>query len=298
MAVQVPELAAVDLAAATDDTEHRPATRRALFVANLELILPATGLAFMVFACFIAPLIFPIAGPNAGNLSFANIAPLSTGHILGTDPLGNDVLSRILYGGRVSIEVGAGSCLLGFVIGGFLGMLAGFKGGLLEIVIMRCLDMFLAIPALILAITIATFLGASELHVIWAISFFSVPGFARLSRAHTLRLREQIFMVSSKLSGQKDRVILIRHLAPNVIPNMLTFSFIFIGIAILVEAALSFLGFGVPPPQPSWGNMIYQGQSYLASNPDLVLIPAAFLFFTVMCLNLFGDALRSRWSMQ
>ena len=102
--------------------------------------------------------------------------PLSPGHILGTDSLGDDVLSRILYGGRVSLEVGGGSCFLGFTIGGLLGVFAGFKGGAIEVVIMRILDMFLAFPALVLAITIATYLGASELHVIWAISFFSVPG--------------------------------------------------------------------------------------------------------------------------
>jgi len=301
MAVQVPEISSgsVELAgieAIAPDQRGVLARKGSTLWHNSEIALPAAGLILMTLACFVAPFVFPIAGPNAGNLSYSNILPLSPGHIFGTDPLGNDVLSRVLYGGRVSIEVGLGSCFLGFTLGGLLGIFAGFKGGAIEVVIMRILDMFLAFPALVLAITIATYLGASELHVIWAISFFSVPGFARLARAHTLRLREQVFVVSSKLSGQRDRTILLRHIAPNVIPNLVTFSFLFIGIAIVVEAGLSFLGLGVPPPQPSWGNMISVGQSYLASNPDLVLIPAAFLFFTVMCLNLLGDALRARWS--
>jgi peptide/nickel transport system permease protein len=224
------------------------------------------------------------------------VPPFSPGHILGTDPLGNDLLSRALYGGRISFEVGFGAQGIGFFLGSSLGMLAGLKGGIVDTVIMRIMDMFLAFPGLIIAITIAVYLGPSELHVIWAISFFTVPGMARLARAHTLRFRDRDFVVSAKLCGRTDRQILLRHLAPNVIPNVLTFISLGIGIAIVAEAGLSFLGFGVPPPAPSWGNMISQGQSYISEEPYQVLVPGAFLFFTVMCLNLLADAVRARIS--
>jgi peptide/nickel transport system permease protein len=270
--------------------------RSARVLRNLELVLPVAGVVFVVLACFLGPVIFPVTSPSGAGLAGSMLPPLSAGHIFGTDPLGNDILSRILYGGRVSIEVGLGSCALGFAVGGLLGILAGFKAGWTDVVVMRILDIFLSFPSLVLAIMIATYLGASELHVIWAISFFSVPGFARLARAHTLRLREQVFIQAARLSGTSDRRIILRHLVPNVLPGLVTFSFIFVGIAIVLEAGLSFLGLGVPPPAPTWGNMISVGQAYLGSDPYLVLIPAACLFFTVTCLNLAGDALRARWS--
>jgi peptide/nickel transport system permease protein len=244
---------------------------------NLELYLPLVGLVLMALACFLGPLVLPIPGPNGGSIVYANLPPFSPGHILGTDPLGNDLLSRVLYGGRVSFEVGLGAQGIGLVLGSFM-------------------DMLLAFPGLIIAITITTYLGPSEVHVIWAISFFTVPGMARLTRAHTLRFRDREFVVSAYLCGRSDRQVLLRHLVPNVIPNVLTFVSLGIGIAIVVEAGLSFLGFGVPPPAPSWGNMISQGQSYIAVEPYLVLVPGGFLFFTVMCLNLFADAVRSRIS--
>jgi peptide/nickel transport system permease protein len=282
----------VPVAGRSSSSESRYAT----VLRNLELILPVAGVVLVVLACFLGPVIFPIPSPSGGGLSGSMLPPLSLGHVFGTDPLGNDILSRILYGGRVSIEVGLGSCALGFAIGGLLGILAGYKAGATDVVVMRILDIFLSFPSLVLAIMIATYLGASELHVIWAISFFSVPGFARLARAHTLRLREQVFIQAARLSGTTDRRIILRHLVPNVLPGLVTFSFIFVGIAIVLEAGLSFLGLGVPPPAPTWGNMISVGQAYLGSDPYLVLIPAASLFLTVTCLNLAGDALRARWS--
>jgi peptide/nickel transport system permease protein len=172
--------------------------------------------------------------------------------------------------------------------------MTALKGGILEAVVMRVLEVFLAFPSLVLAIVVATYLGPSELHVIWAISFFTIPAFARLARAQTLRLRSQTFIVASRLTGTPDRRILLRHLVPNVAPQLLTFGLLGVGVAIMVEASLSFLGLGVPPPNPSWGNMIASGQTDLTSDPYLVLVPVAFLFATVLCLNLLGDAFRSR----
>lgn len=262
------------------------------------IAIPGLALVLILLLCFFGPLVFSLPGPNDGNVLHANLRPFSAGHLLGTDPVGNDVLSRILYGGRISLEVGFGSTAIGLAIGSWLGMIAGYFGRALETVIMRILDMVLSFPSLIIALTIATYLGKSEIHVIYAISFFTVPSFARLARAHVLRLREQVFVKASVAYGARARFVLLRHMAGNVYPNLLTFALLTVGVAIVVESGLSFLGLGVPPPQPSWGNMISQGQTNLMSNPYLVIIPALALFVTVATLNLLGDALRSRWSAQ
>lgn len=264
--------------------------------AQLEILVPSVILVILLLACFVWPLIYSIPNPVKGDLAHPGVPPFSPGHIFGTDLLGNDIMSRILYGGRVSFEVGAGTAAIGLIIGGGVGALAGYKGGVVELVLMRILEIFLALPSLVLAIIVSTYLGPSELHVIWAISFFSIPSFARLARANTLRLKEQTFMTAAKLDGASDSRILFRHVAPNITPPLVTFALLGVGVAIIVEAALSYLGLGVPAPGPSWGNMISTGQQNLTSNPYLVLIPSIFLFVTVLCLNLLGDALRTRWA--
>jgi peptide/nickel transport system permease protein len=266
--------------------------------AELDLWIPLGFLVFLVLACFVWPEVYSIPNPIRGNLAAPNVPPLTAHHLLGTDALGNDVFSRILYGGRVSLEVGIGSTVIGTIVGGGLGAFAALRGGAIEAIIMRILEVFLAFPSLVLAIVVATYLGPSEIHVIWAISFFTIPSHARIARANTLKIRGQTFMAAAKLSGTSDRRCLIRHVAPNIFPQLLTLGLLGVGIAIIVEAALSFLGLGVPPPGPSWGNMIAQGQQNLTTAPDLVIIPSAFLFATVLSLNLLGDALRVRWAVQ
>ena len=273
------------------------------FLRSLELWLPVSMLTFIVLICFLWPEIHTIPSPINANLLNANL-PLFThshlygNHILGTDTLGDDIMSELLYGGRTSMEVGLGVSVIGFGVGGSLGVLAGYAGGAIEAVVMRILDMFLAFPALVIAITIVTYLGQSELHVIWAIAFFSIPAYARLARATTLRIKDQTFIVASRLSGASDKRILLRHIAPNVAPQLLTFSFLGIGVYIIVEATLSFLGYGLPSNIPSWGKMIANGQIFLATEPRLVLIPSACIFILVMSLNLTSDALRARWGAQ
>jgi peptide/nickel transport system permease protein len=273
------------------------------FFKSLELWLPVGILIFIVLVCFLWPEIHTIPAPINGNLLDANLpfftkSTLYGHHILGTDTLGNDIMSEILYGGRTSMEVGLGVAVIGFGIGGTLGVIAGYMGGALEAVVMRILDMFLAFPALVIAITIVTYLGQSEMHVIWAIAFFAIPAYARLSRATTLRIKDQTFIVASRLSGASDKRILFKHIAPNVAPQLLTFSFLGIGVYIIVEATLSFLGYGLPSNVPSWGKMIANGQIFLATEPRLVLVPSACLFILIISLNLTSDALRARWGSQ
>ena len=267
---------------------------------SLELWLPIGILTFIALVCFLWPEIHTVPSPINGNLLGANLpwfshTSLAGSHFLGTDTLGNDVMSEVLYGGRTSMEVGLGVAVIGFVIGGTLGVLAGYMGGALEAVVMRILDMFLAFPALVIAITIVTYLGQSELHVIWAIAFFAIPAYARLARATTLRIKDQTFIVASRLSGASDKRILFRHIAPNVAPQLLTFSFLGIGVYIIVEATLSFLGYGLPSNVASWGKMIANGQIFLGTEPRLVLVPSACLFILIISLNLTSDALRARW---
>jgi peptide/nickel transport system permease protein len=206
------------------------------------------------------------------------------------------VFSRILYGGQVSFEVGFAVTAIGLVVGSLLGVTAGYLGGATDATISRVLDVLIAFPALVLALAIAEGLGPSEVHVIWALAVFSIPAFGRIARGATLALREQPFMLAARLSGTRGWCMIVRHVVPNIMPQLLTFSLLGFGVVIILEGALSFLGLGIPLPEASWGSMIAQGQQTLSASPDLVLIPSAFLFATVVSLNLLGDALRERWA--
>lgn len=273
-------------------------SRRGGWLRSLDVAVPAMLLAVVLGACFVWPVVFPVPSPVGGDVLEANLPPLSPGHVLGTDPVGNDIWSRLLYGGRASIEIALAVNGVGLVVGGCLGAFAAYTEGVVDAVIMRLLDMLIAFPSLILALAIAQGLGPSKTNTIWALAFFSVPAFARIARAATLRLREQPFMMAARLSGTKTRRVLVRHIAPNIVPQLVTFGLLGMGIIIILEGALSFLGLGIPPPAPSWGNMIAQGQQSISAYPRYVLMPSAFLFLTVLAFNLLGEALRSRWSDQ
>jgi peptide/nickel transport system permease protein len=275
-----------------------PARRRRRLALTPGIVIPAAILALIVGACFLWPLVYPVPPPVGGSILEASLPPFSPGHILGTDPVGNDILSRILYGGRVSIEVALAVSLIGLLIGGVLGTVAAYRGGMVDTVVMRVLDVLIAFPALVLAVVIAEGLGPSEMHVIWALSFFSIPAFARIARAGALRLHGQTFMLAARLSGTRTWRILLRHVTPNIMPQLVTFALLGAGVVIILEGALSFLGLGIPAPAPSWGNMIALGQGTLSAQPALVLIPSLFLLATVLSLNLLGDALRRRWGVR
>lgn len=262
-------------------------------VRSRAILVSATVLGIITVLSFLVPVFGFVPGPNAGVVSQALKPPLSPGHLLGTDNIGNDILSRCLYGGQVSIEVGIAAALLGLVAGGTIGVLAGYIGGWADATIMRVLDVLLAFPAIVLALAVAAYLGPSEQNVIYAIAFFTVPAYGRLARASTLQVRELGFIASSRMSGQSDMRVLIKHVVPNVLPGLLTFGSVIVAVAMVAEATLDFLGLGVRPPEPTWGNMIASGLDNLNTSPWVVLIPMAFLFVTVICLNILGDASRS-----
>jgi peptide/nickel transport system permease protein len=287
-----PVLPAGDIAA----TGRLSPARR--LVRSLEVAIPAAVLALLLFFCFIWPLVYPVPPPVGGSILDSGLPMWSPGHIFGTDTVGNDIMARILYGGRVSFEVAAAVQGIGLAVGGLLGLIAGYRGGTLEAVLMRALDVFIAFPSLVLALAIVDSLGQTELNVIWALSAFSIPAFARVARAATLRLRDQPFVVAARLSSVKTWRILFGHIVPNMVPQMMTFSLLGAGIVIILEGALDFLGYGIPDPTASWGKMIAAGQAMLSVSPSLVIVPSIFLFVTVVCLNMLGDGLRALWGVR
>ena len=272
--------------------------RRASWVRSLDVWIPGGFLLLLVLACFVWPVVYPVPQPVGGSILGASLPIGAPGHILGTDTVGNDILSRLLYGGRVSFEVAGGTQLVGGVVGTMIGIVSTYLGGIAEAVVMRLLDVLLAIPAFILALTLLEGLGQGELNIIWALSIFFIPAFARLARAATLSLKEQTFVVAAHLTGTKRWRSIMRHIVPNVAPGLLTFSLLNAGVAIIIEATLSFFGYGIPPPGPSWGNMIADGQQVMSTQPRLILVPSIMLLVTVIALNTLGDGLRARWGVQ
>jgi peptide/nickel transport system permease protein len=262
---------------------------------RLDLLIPS-GLLLTLFGLLLCASLLPIPAPIGGDVLSANLPIFSPGHFLGTDRDGNDIFSRLLYGGRTSVLIALVVNAMGLLIGGTLGALAAYLGGLADAILMRILDVLIAFPPLILVLAVAQALQPSELNTVWALSFFTVPAFARVARASTLRLREQAFMTAAQLGGSSLWRILRRHIAPNIIPQLTTFALLGMGGVINIEGAVSFLGLGVPLPQPSWGNMIYQGQLTLAASPAPVLLPSACLLITVLAFNLLSDAVHTRWS--
>lgn len=287
MAVQAPELAPAVLAGAG---RRRLRLRRGA----LGLWLPLLVLVLIVGACVVGPLLGALPDPNAQDLDHAAATLGSTGHPLGADALGRDLLARCLYGGRISLLVGVGAVALGALVGGTLGVLAGYLRGPTDTVISRFVDMLLAFPALVLAIVVATYLGPSVRNVILAIGFFTVPAFVRLARATALSVREREPVIAAKLAGARSGYIIVRHVVPNVLASLLSYGLLMIGTAMILEASLSFLGLGVQPPDASWGSIIAAGKADIADAPHIALVPGAFLFLTVVVLNLTADALQAR----
>jgi peptide/nickel transport system permease protein len=277
--------------------EHEKADRRPRrWRGRLGIWIPAGLIALVVLACFLGPLVFGLPAPVGGDVLESSLPTGSPGHLLGTDGNGNDILSRVLHGGRASLFIALSVNLLGLAVGGTLGALSGQIGGLVDTVIMRLLDVLIAFPSLVLTLAVAQALGPSMRNTILALAFFSVPAFARVARAAVLRLRGLPFMAAADLCGTPRWRVLFRHLAPNITPQVITFGMLGMGIVIIIEGALSFLGLGIPRPDPSWGNMVADGQQSLSATPGLVLWPSLALLVTVLSFNLLGENLRARWS--
>lgn len=290
-------LSDADLAWAEGISGHR--LRGRLRAAARVLLTPGVAIPGVVFAaivlaCFAGPQVFGLPSPNAGTLT-DTMKPLGTpGHLLGTNALGNDELSRLLYGGRVSLIVGVGATAISLTVGSLLGMSACYLGGFYEKVIMRLFDTLLAFPSLILALAIADYLGPSLRNTVIAISLFGISQFGRLAWSQTLRIRNRDFVAAPRADGAKGRRIILGHILPNVMPPLLGLALFSVGTAMMLEAGLSYLGLGIAQPNPSWGNMISDGQQYLYQAPRLVIAPCVALVLTVVSLNLMADAVQRR----
>ncbi len=251
-----------------------------------------TLLGLLTFAAVFAPV---IAGrdPFSVDLSAYRTGP-SAGHPLGTDSAGRDVLSRLLHAGRVSLSVGLFAVSIYTAIGVILGALAGFYGGKVDAVIMRLADVFLAFPSLIIIITMASVLGPSIFNVMLAIGLLGWPPIARLLRGELLSLREREFVQGARTIGCPTSRLIFRHLLPNAMAPVIVAATFGIAYAILIEAGLSFLGLGVQPPTPSWGNMLTDAQSIvvLESMPWLWLPPGLMIALAVLSINFIGDGVR------
>jgi ABC-type dipeptide/oligopeptide/nickel transport system permease subunit len=240
-----------------------------------------------IFAPFLTPY-DPIAIdiPN-------RIAPMSREHPLGTDHLGRDILARILYGARISLTVGLLTAFVGAAtIGTAVGLVAGYYGGNVDNVIMRLIDITLAFPGVLLAILIMATLGQGLFNMMIALSIFSIPIVARVTRAQVLSLKEQDFVMAARCIGLPGSRIMIRHILPNALAPIIVVTTLRVATVILAAASLSFLGLGAKPPTPEWGAMINDGRWYLRQAPQLMLVPGAAIFVTVLAINFVGDGLR------
>ncbi|MGH2534825.1 MAG: oligopeptide ABC transporter permease [Thermomicrobiales bacterium] len=255
-------------------------------------VIGTTILAILTIGAIFAPLIAQ-HGPYAIDLSAYRIGPTSD-HILGTDSAGRDVFSRLLHAGRVSLSVGLVAVSIYTAIGIVLGALAGFYGGWVDSTIMRLADVFLSFPSLIIIITMASVLGPSIYNVMLAIGLLGWPPIARLLRGELLSLREREFILAARSIGSPPASLIFRHLLPNAMAPVIVAATFGIAYAILIEAGLSFLGLGVQPPTPSWGNMLTDAQSLtvLEGMPWLWLPPGAMIALAVLSINFIGDGLR------
>ncbi|MER7005923.1 ABC transporter permease [Dactylosporangium sp. NPDC000555] len=251
----------------------------------------AAWLGLVVLGAIFAPLL-PIADPVAQDYRSVAVAPGSPGHPLGTDGLGRDLLARAVFGARISLIITLGAVTIGLVVGGTLGMLAGYFRGTAERVIVAATDAMMAVPALVLLLALMATLGSSVQNLIVGLGLLGVPAFVRLTRANTLVYTKREFIVAARSLGASNRRILVREIVPNILPAVGAYAFLVVGILIIAEGSLSFLGVGVPPPAASWGMMIAEGRDSLRQAPWVSFIPSAFMFLTVLSFNLIGDRLR------
>ena len=283
-------MSAVDTAALTNPRARRRVLlrkrflRRRMAVAGLVVVI-----GFVVMALF-APWLAPYP---PGQVDFNSLlAPPSREHLLGTDALGRDELSRLIWGARASLQAGVLATLLALIIAWPIGMVAGYYRGWIDAVVARVTDVLLAFPFLILAVGLAAIFGPSLLNATLALGIGAAPALIRVARGETFALREEDYVPAAITNGASDRTIIFRHLFPNMTSTLLVQATVTIPAAIVGEAVLSFLGLGVQPPTPSWGTMLQDAQSYLTQAPRLAVFPGLAIVLAALAFNMLGDGLR------
>ena len=245
----------------------------------------------IILTAVFAPVVTGGVNPAEGDLSTA-IQPPGPGHVFGTDKLGRDIFTRVIYGARVSLTASFSVVILIFVIGTVLGILAGYFGGAVDAVIMRIADMLISFPGLVLAMAVAGIMGASIRNAVIALAVVSWTKYARLARSLVMKIRDRDFVAAAVVTGSKTPYILLHYMLPNVLPTLVITAAADIGSMMLELASLSFLGFGAKAPAAEWGLMLNEGRAYMQAAPWLMVFPGLAIFITVVVFNMLGDGLR------
>jgi peptide/nickel transport system permease protein len=265
---------------------------------GLPPLLPLLVVGLLVFCALFAPLLAPHS-PIEGSLGKRLIPPLgmegSSGeHVLGTDRLGRDTLSRLIYGAQISLAVSLVGILLTGMVGAAIGLLAGFWGAWVDTICMRLVDISLSLPGILMAVLLSVVFKPSFQNVVIVVIFLLWPSYARLVRGETLSLKQQEFVALARVAGCSSLTIMCRHLLPNLAPSILVLATLQVGFVIVLEASLSFIGVGIPPPTPSWGVMVADGRGLIEQAWWISILPGLAILVTVISLNILGDWVRDR----
>jgi len=261
-------------------------------------MVPLVIVGALVFCALMAPLLSPHS-PLEGSLGDRLVPPIGMegsrrGHPLGTDRLGRDTLSRLLHGAQISLAVSVVGISLTGTLGSFIGLLAGFLGGWVDTLLMRLVDISLSLPGILIAVLLSVVFEPSFTNVIIVVVFLLWPSYARLVRGETLGLKQQEFVALARVAGCSNLTIMFRHIVPNLAPSILVLATLHVGYVIVLEAALSFLGVGIPPPTPSWGVMVADGRGLIEQAWWVSILPGIAILVTVLSLNILGDWVRDR----
>lgn len=289
--MSVPAIAAPEAPA-----ESAPAVRRR--DRRWPPMVPLVVVTVLVICALAAPLLAP-RSPVEGSLGERLVPPIGMegwkpGNLLGTDRHGRDVLSRLIYGARISLSVSVAGILLTGALGSLVGLIAGFYGGWIEAVLMRLVDVSLSLPGILIAVLLSVVFEPSFTNVIIVVVFLLWPSYARLTRGETLGLKQHDFVALARTAGCSNLTIMFRHIVPNLIPSILVLATLHVGYVIVLEAALSFLGVGIPPPTPSWGVMVADGRGLIERAWWVSILPGVAILVTVLSLNMLGDWVRDR----
>ncbi len=259
--------------------------------------LLASAWLLLVAFCALFANWLPIHDPMQTNVPLRLNGP-SLSHWLGNDGLGRDILARLIHGARVSVVIALSAVIIGLLIGGSLGIMAGYFRGWFERMVMAILDVVLAFPWLVLLLALVAFVGQSLFAIAAAIGLLWIPAYARVARANTLAVARKEFVLASRAMGARSPRILFSEILPNVVLPLIAYALVAMGLVIIVESALAFLGLSVEAPQPTWGGMIAEGRRHMSATVHVVLAPSLAMLLTVLSLNLVGDRLRSRYDVK
>ncbi|MCL2401244.1 MAG: ABC transporter permease [Oscillospiraceae bacterium] len=268
---------------------HRKAVLRRLYK-NPHVVVGATIMLIFILMAILAPILAPY--DPFEQVPARRLLPPGSEHFMGTDNLGRDILSRLIFGARVTLLLSFSATFVGGALGTLLGLVSGYYGGPFDSIIMRVIDVFLAFPGILLALFLVTMLGTSAMNILIAIAFFAVPTFARITRGSVMSAKKLEFIDASRAVGATDSRIMFVHILPNIMTPLIVQATLLIATNILVIAALSFIGVGVQPPTPEWGSMIEGGREFVGRADHIMFFPGLFILCVVVGINILGDGLR------